>query len=266
MKFMEDHDPEQAAVAATQETATAAQESSAAAGPTSRWMAASGPWFDQALLNLRVWLPALRTPDLKARQVKYRARESRTAMTWKIGLPRQCWQCAATEGLTSRKFAEEIRSFESPTNILGGTWGVAALLLVFWMVFGGAWCLRLGLLIAAGGLVWLWIKSWRERLRVTVWSCAQHVEELPPPEAVSYDEDLYLFAPSEQLAEVARAELIASRKKEGKHAPPLPADKAAVARDRDAPDQPAAPLPSRPIITRAELPPLKLAGDDEETP
>lgn len=256
-EVMEDHDPQQAA---------ATQEAPPAARPANRWAAAAGPWFDRALLNLRVWLPALRTPDLKARQVKYRARENRKAMTWSVGLPRQCWHCAATEGLTSRKFSDEIRSFESPTNILGGTWGVAALLLLFWIFFGGAWCLRLGVLIAAGGLVWLWIKSWQERVRVTVWSCAEHVDELRPPEAVSYDENLYLYAPSEQLAEVARAELIASRKNEGKHLTERRPEKPAATRDADAADEPAAPPPPRPVITRDELPPLKLAGDEEETP
>ncbi|MGH7193255.1 MAG: hypothetical protein ACREJM_06930, partial [Candidatus Saccharimonadales bacterium] len=182
---MDDHETEPA-------PAVAAQQPPAAAQPANRWKAAIGPWLDRALLNLRVWLPALRTPDLKARQVRYRSRESRNALTWNVGLPRQCWQCAATAGLTSRKFSDEIRSFESPTNILGGTWGVAALLLLLWAFFGIAWCLKLGLLSAAGGLVWLWIKSWKERVRITVWSCAEHLDELSPPEAVSYDEALYL--------------------------------------------------------------------------
>lgn len=259
MKIMEDQDTEQTPAAAT-------QEAPAAARSANRWAAALGPWLDRALLNLRVWLPALRTPDLKGRQVKYRARESRTAMTWNIGLPRQCWQCAATEGLTSRKFSHEIRSFESPTNILGGTWGAAALLLLLWIFFGGAWCLRLAFLIAAGGLVWLWIKSWQERVRITAWTCVEHLDEMPSPETVSYDEDLYLFAPSESLAEVARAELIAARKKEGKHLAERRPEKPAVSRDRDPADGPAAPPPARPIVTRDELPPLKLAGDEEETP
>ncbi len=258
MDGMEEHETEQAPAAATQDAPTRSS-------PANRFTAAVGPWLDRALLNVRVWLPALRTPDLKSRQVKYRARESRTAMTWKIGLPRQCWQCAATEGLVSRKFSQEIRSFEAPTNILGGTWGAAALLLLIWIFFGIAWSLRLALLIAAGGLVALWIKSWQERVRVTVWSCAEHLDEMPCPEAVSYDEDLYLYVPSEQLAEVARAELIASRKKEGKHLPEPRAEKAAATRDRERAEDRAPPPPS-PIITRDELPPLKLAGDEEETP
>lgn len=255
---MEENETDPAPVAATKEPAAGA--------PAASRRAAVGAWLDRALLNVRVWLPALRTPDLKARQIRYRSRESRNALTWNIALPRQCWQCAATDGLTSRKFSHEIRSFESPTNILGGTLGVAGLLLLFWTFIGGTWCLRLALLIAAGGLAWLWIKSWKERLRVTLWSCGEHLEELTQPEAVSYDEDLYLFAPSEQLAEVARAELIAARKREGKHQVDAPPPKASSPRAAAAADQSAAePEPTpRPIGVRAELPPLKLAGDEDE--
>lgn len=250
----------------------AAMHEPAAESPTRRWAAAVGPWLDRVLINLRVWLPALRTPDMKTRQIKYRARESRTALTWNIGLPRQCWQCAASDGLTSRKFSREIRSFEYPTNILGGTLGMAALLLLLWIFFSVGWCLRLAFFIAVGGLVWLWIKSWKERVRVTVWSCAEHLDELTPPDTVSYDEDLYLFAPSERLAEVARAELIASRKKEGKYLPEPAAERttpkkaSSPPRDRTAASESAteAPPPARPIVTRAELPPLKLAGEEDD--
>lgn len=239
-------------------------EEPAAATPARRWATAVGPWLDRVLLNLRVWLPALRTPDMKARQVKYRARESRKAMTWSIGFPRQCWQCAATDGLTSRKFSDEIRSFESPTNILGGTWGVAAVFLFFWIFIGGGWSLKMAFLIAAGGLIALWVKSWKERVRVTVWSCAEHLDELMPPEAVSYDEDLYLYAPSEQLAEAARAELIAARKKEGKHPSDASPPRAPPPRVPTQANELAPPPPAPPVVVREELPPLKLAGDEEE--
>jgi hypothetical protein len=80
---------------------------------------------------------------------------------------------------------------------------------------------------------------------------------------VSYDEDLYLYLPHESLAEPARAELIASRKKNQKR--PAPAPEQAEPRQREpAPDDGGALPPSRPIAVRTELPPLKLAGEEDE--
>jgi hypothetical protein len=225
--------------------------------------AAARPWLDRVLLNLRVWVPAFRTPNMKVRQVKYRSSDARSGMSWKVGLPQQCYACGATEGLTRQKFSQHIRVFESPTTILGGVLGGAALFLLFGVLFSWWSFLILGVLTLVLGSAYQFIKSWTERVTITIWSCPEHLEELTPPEVVSYDEDLYLYLPHESLAEPARAELIASRKKNQKR--PAPAPEQAEPRQREpAPDDGGALPPSRPIAVRTELPPLKLAGEEDE--
>jgi hypothetical protein len=228
--------------------------------------AAARPWLDWALLNLRVWYPFFRTPNMKARQVKYRSSDARSGMSWRVGLPQQCYACGATEGLSREKFTQQVRVFEAPTTILGGTIGGAALFLFFGLVFFWFSFLILGVATLVLGSVFQFIKSWTERVTVTMWSCPEHLEEWTPPEIVVYDEDLYVYLPSESLSEAARAELIASRKKDQKLRPPLPsAPEPTEPRERvPAADTADTPTPSRSIPVREELPPLKLAGEEED--
>ncbi|HWB14311.1 MAG TPA: hypothetical protein VG826_34110 [Pirellulales bacterium] len=227
--------------------------------------ATSRPWLDRALLNLRVWFPFLRTPDMRVRQVKYRSSDARSGMSWKVGLPQQCYACGATEGLTRKKFSNEIRVFEAPSTILGGTLGAASLFLLCGVLFFWWSFLVLGLLTLVLGCAYQFVKSWTERVTITIWSCPEHLEELTPPEAVSHDEDLYVYLPHESLAEPARAELIASRKKEQKSRPSgASPDESPQPQAEPSPDHGAGPPPARPIAARTELPPLKLAGDEEE--
>jgi hypothetical protein len=231
------------------------------------------PWLEQAWLNVRVWLPALRPPAMKSRLVKYRAREQRSGMTWQIGLPQQCWQCGAVEGLTSKKFDNQVRTFKDPTNVLGLSLGFAAMLLVLWILSGWGWCWKGALLLSVGGGAWLWIKSWKERVRLTAWSCPAHLDELTAPRLVCHDDDVYFYAPSESLAETARAELAAARKKQGKYREAMeaePAGDAPAGRPTDEsppagrrkPRELADP-PVRVLPVRSELPPLKLAGEED---
>jgi len=58
------------------------------------------------------------------------------------------------------------------------------------------------------------LKSWRERVKLTFWTCPEHAEELAPPGLVSHEEDLYVYLPTEELAEKARADVIAARRRE----------------------------------------------------
>ena len=91
------------------------------------------PPLEQAALNLRVWLPVLSTPDMKGRQVKYRARESRVGLKWQLALPKQCWQCGKTDGLERRETNQSLRCFDNPVAIVSGSFGSALLLLLVWV-------------------------------------------------------------------------------------------------------------------------------------
>jgi len=227
-------------------------------------VAAARPWLDRALLNLRVWLPALRTPDMKARQVKYRSSDARSGMTWKVGLPQQCYSCGKTEGLTLRKFSQEMRVFDSPMSILGGTFALSMVLLVIFLLTFRPTFFILALVAVVFGAAFQFVKSWNERVRISLWSCPEHLEELTSPEVVIHDEDLYVYVPHESLVAPARAEMIAARKKGQKQRPPLAPKETARVESAPAPDDSANLPPSRPLGSRTELPPLKLAGDEHE--
>jgi hypothetical protein len=221
------------------------------------------PWLDRALLNLRVWFPFLRTPNMKARQVKYRSSDARSGMSWRVGLPQQCYACGSTQDLVRKKFTQHIRVYEAPSTILGGTFGVTALLFLLGLLFWWPPLLILGVLLLIMGSVYQFIKSWTEKVTVTIWSCPEHLEELTPPEVVSHDEDLYVYLPHESLTEFARAELIASRKKEQKLRPPISPAEAERKPGEPEPDESEPPPPARPIGVRTELPPLKLEGEED---
>lgn len=221
------------------------------------------PWLDRALLNLRVWFPFLRTPIMKARQVKYRSSDARSGMSWRVGLPQQCYACGSTEDLIRKKFTQQTRAFEAPSTILGGTVAGAALFLLLSILFGKLSFLILAILVLIMGSVYQFIKSWTEKVTITIWSCPEHLEELTPPEVVSHDDDLYVYLPHESLTEFARAELIASRKKEQKSRPPLSPVEAERKPSEPEPDEGEPPPPARPIGVRTELPPLKLEGEED---
>jgi len=230
------------------------------------------PWLEQSALNLKVWIPALQSKVMKSGQVKYRAREHRAGLTWKLILPSQCWHCGTTEGLSRRDFNLSIRAFDGPLAIAGGTFGVAVLLLAVALVFRVWWPFNLGFLLSLLGAGLLALKSWREKVKATFWTCAAHAEDLVPPGVVSHDEDLYVFLPTEELASKARAEVVAARRREGKYASEMPVDRPAsdgrppaVAKS-PAPSPEESSIPTRLPGTRTELPPLKLAGEEDGPP
>lgn len=252
--------------------------SSRAVGSGNRFWETIRPALEQSALNLRVWLPILRTPDMKGREIRYGAREHRTGLKWQIALPEQCWQCGKTEGLERRELSRSVRRFESPLTTISATFGVAGVLLVLWLVFGGAWLFRLAFLLAIVGAALLFIKSWKERVRLAFWSCAQHADDALAPQMSPGEDDLHVFVASDSLAEAARAELKAARRRElpdrpaaASSSPSSKSEKPQKPSVRDragdrAPSEDEPPPPSRPLPTRTELPPLKLAGEEDESP
>jgi len=231
--------------------------------PPERPRATSDSALRQCWLNLRVWLPFFINPTDRARQVVYWARDSRDGLLWKVALPKQCWECAATEKVKKREFRRSVRSFEYPLPILIGTLSLAAVfvLLALWLwtkLLVGA----LAMLVLCGLL--LLIKSWIEDVRVVVWSCARHADELPAPELVVDREQLYLYAPTAALAKEANDQIKEDRLRSNRAR--------ATARGAEVPEE----TPSRPdkrpkVGDRAErfvsqpkpeLPPLKLSDDE----
>ncbi|HVX64567.1 MAG TPA: hypothetical protein VHC19_28355 [Pirellulales bacterium] len=219
------------------------------------------PPLEQAALNLRVWLPVLSTPDMKGRQVKYRARESRVGLKWQLALPKQCWQCGKPDGLERRETNQSLRCFDNPVAIVSGSFGSALLLLLVWVFAPWEWPLKLALLLMIGGSVLLFIKSWKERVRIAIWTCAEHAAELPSCNFAVNEDELHLFVPSESLAETARTQLQAARR--GETAAPTPKAKSEASGSAPSNNQAA---PSSAPAPRTELPPLKLDGDAAEAP
>lgn len=259
-------DPELDRDAATEDKPS----SSPGAAAANRYWQAARPVLDQSLLNLRVWLPILATPDMKGREIRYGAREHRASTKWQIALPEQCWQCGKTEGLQKREVSRSVRRFDSPLSIISGTFGVSVVLLVFCILLRSPMLFNLAFLLAIVGGVLLFVKSWKERVRITLWTCPEHAAEFAPPEISPGEDDLHVFVATESLAEAARAEVKAARRR---NLPERPAgadpteraDKPAV-RERAANRAPSSdepPPPSRTLPTRTELPPLKLAGEED---
>ena len=72
------------------------------------------PLARQAWINLQVWLPILQNRTERERVVKFHPREHREGTRWSLDLPKQCWQCGATETLWDRELELEVRAFEYP--------------------------------------------------------------------------------------------------------------------------------------------------------
>lgn len=176
------------------------------------------PWLDAAWLHLQVWIPFLANPQLRARQVKYRARENRDGLEWVIRLPKQCWQCGTKTGLKSRSYDKDIRTFEFAISIIGVTLGCFMLLLLVGVFFHPALLMApLSLLVGAGVV---FIKSWVERVELMMWTCDAHADGMRCPEIVIEDEMLVLHAPTPALADAAIEELRAERSKGPRYVSP----------------------------------------------
>lgn len=254
-----------------QERAEALRRSAAEAGR--KGVSFLRPRVYQAWCNLRVWLPFFDTPNRRARQIRYSPSDCRTGLSWNLALPRQCCRCGVADGLTSREFHESVRVFDYPLHIAGvaGLMAAGVLFLAFIAFSFGMYTTLLSLLLlvafigtVGGGL--LYLKSWEEDVRLRLFACPEHAEELSPPDLVVTDNELTVVLPSESLAEAAQAELKQQRRGKQRGAGESsasyrPAQNAPGAAPAAIPVPPP-PLPKRPIVE--DLPPIKLAGDDED--
>jgi hypothetical protein len=114
------------------------------------------------------------------------------------------------------------------------------------------------------------LKSWREDVRITMFSCREHQSTARCPDMAIDDQKLHVFLPTVELATAAASEIAAKRKdharKRGMGGDESQSERSYAA----APPRPApSPAPSdEPIrLMRPEpvdLPPIRLAGDEEE--
>lgn len=215
-----------------------------------------GRWF---WLNLRVWAPFLATPQFRACTVKYTPKEGRTRDTWTIELPKRCWKTGAEQGLVARRYAFDVRSFESPAGIVAVAAGVGA---CCWLLALLAWSwflplAMLGILCLLGGAALLFVKSWTEPVELTIWTRPEHADALRRPDAVAHDGDLYLILPDEAFAEAARTEAAARRRSSNKYAQDREVDRDPTMRSSAAGAEASSSALPRPA-KREELPPIKL--------
>jgi hypothetical protein len=221
------------------------------------------PMVDEAWLNLQVWIPFLANPQLRARQVKYRARENRDGMEWSVKLPRQCWECGTKTAIKSRSYDKDIRTFEHGVSIIGVTLGCFMLLVLVGLVF--RWVPPLVMaplsLVVGGGV--LFIKSWIERVELTMWTCDAHADAMRCPELVIEDELLVVHAANPVLADAAIEELRAERSKGPRYVSP---ETTKGPRPSETVPMNSSPAPSPAAGTglgRQELPPIKLDAAPE---
>ena len=203
--------------------------------------------------------------------VRYWGRENRHGLTWQIELPEQCWKCGTTQNLLPRQYEREVRGFEQPVAIVGATLMLTAMfLLVFYLV--PSWITFL-LLVATlvGGGVLLWVRSWTEEVRITIYTSPEHEAELRCPDLVVDQNELYVFLPTASLAEATNQQLLQQRRRlaqdrgydEGGSAaaaaPPSPAND-----ERPSPQQHFGYIKPKQL----DLPPIKLVDDQptHETP
>jgi hypothetical protein len=240
------------------------------------------PTLHQSWLNLQIWIPFLQNANTRARQIIYWGREHREGHAWRVGLPAVCWNCGRGEALRSREYDVEIRSFEYALQIGAATVGFSFFLLLisYWR---GSWrFLLFTLVVALAGVGLMLLKSWRERVRLVMWSCRDHADTMLRPDLVIDENQLHVIMPTETLAAAAQEELNAERRRLqmqkgtggggtvagggstwGTATPARPAqERAPSAREDSAPPPSYKPVHNMP--NAPELPPIKLFGEDEE--
>lgn len=250
----------------------AGQSPDPAAPPSAkdRMLASAAPAGRQFLVNLKVWAPYFSNRIDRDRLVRFSALDYRVGLKWTTALPKQCWACGAEEPLAATEFKRTLRAYENPLAILVGTAAGGLIGLLILLFAPGMGTLLLLVLILAIGLGLLKLKSWDEDVRLAVWSCREHREELARPEMCIDDQQLCVFAPTLELAEAARTAIREKRKRglkpyEGAEAPPE--EEPAAARTRRPPASAAESGPSSYAPPPpAELPPIRLAGEEDDAP
>ncbi len=172
----------------------------------------------QAWLNLVVWYPFLLGGGLRSRRVIFDGREASQGGKWSVSLPKQCWCCGTQQRVESQQLSHDVRTYDIPPALLLLGAIAVALLLVIGLFKWWILVLVLGLVLLAAGAGLLVLKSWREPVRVMLWSCPTHSADARFPDVVIHDNELHLFAPSVSLAEAATAELLARRRQGRRYA------------------------------------------------
>jgi len=252
-----------------QERAEALRRSAVAASEKS--LTFLRPRVYQAWCNLRVWLPFFDTPNRRAKTIRYAHNDCRAGFHWDVDLPKQCCRCGRTDNLRGEQFEAPVRAFEYPLHITG----IAAMMSagVLFMTYVASsfigWTTIFSLLmftafiVAAAGAL-LWMKSWDEDVTLRLFACPDHINDLRLPDMVVYDNELSIVLPSERLAEAAMEELKQRRRGKTRAA----GDSSAAHRSSSGVTPPAAipidshAVPARPVVP--DLPPIKLAGEDDE--
>lgn len=217
---------------------------------------------------------------------RYSAVDERIGLAWQVSLPRQCWQCGKTTNLKVTEHRLTLRAFENPIALFSGAAvgiGIGLLLLVVWPSVS---TLLLLVLIAAIAFGLLWLKSWNEDVRLAMFTCSEHAGQAPCPEMAIDDQHLHVFLASSEMAAEAREQIQAKRKSNRpagqsngesarsgrvadaappRYTPPRPSATSAPA-ELPAATVPLSPDPARVNSPSAELPPIKLAGEEDEPP
>ncbi|MCL6504627.1 MAG: hypothetical protein K6T86_18255 [Pirellulales bacterium] len=221
-------------------------------------------------LNVQVWIPDLLAPHLRRRLVQYWGRESRNGTTWSIPLPAECFRCGKKQNLQAIRLKRQLRGFDSPVGLLF-TAGIGALVTLALGIFFSTYVWYVAsLLFLVVGVGLTWSRSWVDDVELSISTCPDHAAEVEFPELVLYERDLYLFAPTEQLAEAARKELDAQRRRDKRFVhdepPPAPAvEREPAARRSEGLAPPREPT-SRQPPSREPLPPIPLDDPDAEPP
>jgi hypothetical protein len=208
------------------------------------------PVADSAWLNARVWLPVLATPQFRACKVNYAAREGRDGTKWDIALPKQCWQCGSSDRLMQREYEQPLRGFESPIAILVCTVSIALLLLLLAVWMRSGTCVWLAMFTLLGGGAFMFVKSWSEHVRLVIFTCPDHADNLRSPLMVAYDNELHMILPNETFTQKAREELALKRRTDQRYS-----------ERSDTPPEITTPGQGRQAVEkyrRDELPPIKL--------
>lgn len=188
----------------------------------------------QIWLNVQIWIPFLLNPFERRRLLRLNEhdrlgdREVRYDLDWTVELPYVCWKTSQTRDLVPCVFERRLRSFERPLTILGvmflGLMVVSSLSCLL-----GPWLTpTLYGTIVLLGLTVLLLKSWRENVRLTIWSRPEHVDELSCPDMVVHCDHLYIHLPSTELARAATA---AVRQARALYPPPPPESRSAMGPD-----------------------------------
>jgi hypothetical protein len=226
-------------------------------------LARARPLVRQAWQNLKVWIPFFLNPQDRLCQVVYHAREHREGFVWHVRLPRVCWQCGGDGDLWERQVELPRRGFENPLSIVAATLGSAAFFLLLAISFRSLSMFIAGLLaLVVGGLV-LWAKSWIETVNIEMATCPQHADALCLPGIVVYENELHLFLPNQRLADATRAALKAERLGRDRTLPGVPRGTESDVEPPPARERYQSPYAGR-LPQRVELPPIKLAGEEEE--